>query len=58
MADGRIGIVDHLLEVVYETYVYVNPANVTDWCTACKSSKSLYLPYYIMSFNIGHLNRS
>ena len=38
LADGRIGIVNHLLEVVYETYVYVNPANVIDWCTACKSS--------------------
>jgi hypothetical protein len=35
--DGRIGIVNHALEVVYESYVYVNPKNVVDWCTSCKS---------------------
>jgi hypothetical protein len=33
----RIGIVDHNLNVIYESYVYVNPNNVVDWCTACKS---------------------
>jgi len=36
-ADGRIGIVNHALEVVYESYAYVNPKNVVDWCTSCKS---------------------
>jgi hypothetical protein len=36
-ADDRIGIVNHALEVVYESYVYVNPKNVVDWCTPCKS---------------------
>jgi hypothetical protein len=34
---NRVGIVDHAGEVVYKSYVYVNPVNVVDWCTPCMS---------------------
>ena len=33
---SRVGLIDHAGTVLFESFVFVHPHNVTDWRTSCK----------------------